>query len=136
MNKNTRNSLSYCGLHCTTCGIHQGEIRKSTENFRQVLRTYGVERIAKKFVDVEPSFEYYENFEKVLDGLANLFGDCSGCFSGDGDPNCAVRECCIKRAPTTCVECIELDTCERLRTSVLFQQCVINTLRVKKKRDQ
>ncbi|MDQ1279889.1 MAG: hypothetical protein QG670_1151 [Thermoproteota archaeon] len=134
LNKKISNSLSYCGMHCTACGIHKGDVRKAVENFQQVLQKYGVERITKKFVDVEPSFKHYESFVEVLNGLANLFGDCSGCFSGDGDPNCSIRVCCIQRAPATCVECIELDTCERLRTSVLAQQCIVNTLRVKKKR--
>ena len=136
MDEDARNSVGYCGLYCSACGIHQGKIRKAVENLQKVLRTYGVDRIALKFVDMESSFKHYEDFEKVLDGLVNLFGDCVGCFAGDGDPNCVIRECCRQRAPATCVDCLELDTCEKLRAAVLFQQCVVNTLKVKKKRSQ
>ncbi len=107
----------------------------AVEDLKRVLDTYGVEKIARKFVDVEPALSHYEDFERVLTSLVDLFGDCSGCFTGDGDPSCPIRECCVQRA-SACVECVELDTCERLRTAVLYQQCIVRTIRAKKNRSR
>lgn len=124
-------SEGYCGL-CHACGIYLGKTRQAAENLQKVIRSYGVDRVALKLVDLEPAFEHYAEFEKVLDGFVRFFGDCSGCFVGDGDPECTVRECCREKAYATCIECHDLDTCERLRGRVLFQQCIINTVKAKK----
>jgi len=128
----THKSLEgYCGL-CNACGIHLGKTRHAAENLQKVIRTYGIDRVALKLVDLEPAFEHYAEFEKVLDSFVKFFSDCNGCLVGDGDPQCTVRECCKQRAYNTCIECLDLDTCERLRGRVLFQQCIINTLKTKK----
>lgn len=131
MIESQRTSGGYCGL-CHACGIYQGKTKQVAENLQKVIRTYGIDRVALKFVDWEPAFKHYAEFEKVLDGLVKLFGDCNGCFAGDGDPECAVRECCRQKAYVGCIECYDLDTCERLRERVLLQHCIINTLKAKK----
>ena len=50
--------------------------------------------------------------------MAKLFGECPGCIAGGGDPNCAIRECCKPKAYTTCAECSEMETCEKLKRLV------------------
>jgi len=63
----------------------------------------------------EQSLQHYAEFEKVMDGLIKLFGECPGCVGGGGDPNCAIRQCCQQKKFTTCVECAEIEKCEKLR---------------------
>ena len=121
-----------CCELCHACGIYLGKTKQAAENLQKVIKTYGVDRVALKLVDLEPSFEHYYEFEKVLDGFVKFFSNCSGCFANDGDPECTVRECCKQRKYVSCIECHDLDECEKLRGRVLFQQCIINTLKAKK----
>ena len=129
MNEIAKNLVGYCGLYCSACGIYQGKIKQTVENLRKAISTYGVDKIALEFVNWEPAFQHYAEFEKVLEGFVKIFGSCSGCVAGGGDPSCMIRDCCKQKAYTTCVECIEMDTCEELRTTALFQRCIIKTLR-------
>ncbi|MFH0896576.1 MAG: hypothetical protein V1850_00810, partial [Candidatus Bathyarchaeota archaeon] len=86
MSENLKEPVCCCGLSCDACGIYQGKIKDAVENLRNVIRTFGIDTIALKFVDLEPAFQHYDEFEKVLDGFTILFGSCQGCFVGDGDP--------------------------------------------------
>jgi hypothetical protein len=77
----------------------------------------------------EPSFQYYSEFEKVMGGLVRLFGECPGCATGGGNPECAIRECCKQKSYTTCVECAELESCEKTKQYGL--QTLTNLRKVK-----
>jgi hypothetical protein len=48
-------------------------------------------------------------------GFVKMFGECPGCLTGGGPPDCAIRECCKPKAYSTCVECVETETCEKLQ---------------------
>ena len=115
LNENSKNLVGYCGLYCGGCGIYQGKIKQAVENLRKIISCYGFDKITSELAKWEPSFQHYTEFENVMDGLVKIFGECPGCINGGGDPNCAVRECCKQKAYTTCVECAEMETCEKLR---------------------
>jgi hypothetical protein len=110
-----RNLVGYCGLYCGACGIYQGKIKQAVENLQKVIKAYGFDKIISELAKWEPAFQHYAEYEKVLDGWVKIFGDCPGCISGGGDPNCAVRECCKEKAYVTCVECTEIEKCEKLQ---------------------
>jgi len=115
MNENPKNLVGHCGLYCGACGIHQGRIKQAVENLRKIISAYGFDKSTSELAKWEPALQHYTEFENVMDGFAKLFGACPGCITGGGDPNCAVRECCKQKAYTTCAECVEIETCEKLQ---------------------
>lgn len=131
MSGNLREPVCCCGLSCDACGIYQGKLKDAAENLRTTIRTFGIDSIALKFVSLEPAFAHYAEFEKVLDGFTKLFANCQGCSIGDGDPHCVIRECCQQKAHNTCIECYDLDDCDKLKTRVLLHHCVMKTLEAK-----
>ena len=107
--------VGYCGLYCGACGIYLGRIEQAVENLRKTISAYGFDKFAPELAKWEPAFQHYTEFENVLNGFVNMFGECPGCIKGGGDPNCAVRECCKQKAYTTCAECGEMETCEKIQ---------------------
>jgi len=115
LTRNPKDLVAYCGLYCGACGIYQGRIRHAVENLRKVIGAYGFDKIAPELAKWEPSLQHYSEFEKVMDGLVKLFGECPACIGDGGDPNCAIRQCCRQKKYATCVECAEMDTCGTLQ---------------------
>ncbi len=115
MKENPPSLVGYCGLYCDACGIRQGRIRQAVENLRKVIGAYGFDKIAPELAKWEPAFQHYAEFEKIMDGWVKLFGECPGCVAGGGDPNCTVRQCCKPKGYNTCVECADMETCEKLQ---------------------
>jgi len=111
----SKNLVGYCGLYCGACGIYQGKIRQAVENLRKIIGYYGFDKISADLAKWEPAFQHYSEFEGVLDGLVKIFGECPTCVAGGGDPSCAIRLCCKPRGFTTCAECAEMETFEKLR---------------------
>jgi len=115
LSKSPRDLVGLCGLYCGACGIYQGRIKQAVENLRKVISAYGFDRMASELANWDPAFKNYAEFEKVLEGFVKLLGECPGCIAGGGDPNCVVRQCCRQKGYATCVECIEMNTCEKLQ---------------------
>lgn len=88
---------------------------QAVENLQKVIEAYGFDKIMPELAKWEPSLQHYSEFENVMRGLVKLFGECPGCLSSGGDPSCAIRECCKQKPYTTCAECIELETCEKVK---------------------
>jgi hypothetical protein len=114
LGKNPKELVGYCGLYCGACGIYQGRIKEAVENLRKVIGAYGFDKIAPELAKWEPSFKHYSEFNDVMNGLVKLFGECPGCVAGGGDPSCVIRQCCQQKSYSTCAECVEMDTCEKL----------------------
>ncbi|UCC33760.1 MAG: DUF3795 domain-containing protein [Candidatus Bathyarchaeota archaeon] len=108
------NLVGYCGLYCNACGIRQEKIKTAVNNLRDIIAHYGFDKMMSEFVQWEPSFKHYNEFDEVMDGLVQLFGDCPGCLQGGGDPNCKVRSCAKQKGYRTCAECNEAGGCEPL----------------------
>lgn len=106
--------VGYCGLYCNACGIRQQKIKTAVDNLRDIIATYGFDKIMPELAKWEPSFKHYKEFDQVMDGLVKLFGECPGCLQGGGDPNCKVRSCAKEKGYRTCAECNETETCEPL----------------------
>lgn len=114
LSDNQKKFVGYCGLYCGACGIYQGRIKQAVENLRKTIYAYGFNKFAPELVKYEPAFQHYVEFEKVLDGFVKTFGECPGCVTDGGDPSCVVRQCCRQKGYVICVECTELDVCEKL----------------------
>ena len=106
--------VGYCGLYCNACGIRQGKIKVAVSNLRNILATYGFDKVMPELANWEPSFKHYNEFDQVMNGLVKMFGACPGCLQGGGDPNCKVRSCAKQKGYRTCAECSEAETCENL----------------------
>lgn len=131
LNETPRNIVGHCGLYCGACGLYQGKLKQAVENLEKAVSTYDFEKIALELTNWEPAFQQYREFAKVLEGfdkIFGIFGNCPGCVAGGGDPTCSIRGCCEQKAYVTCEECIEMDTCEKLRTTH-FQNCFIKALK-------
>jgi len=110
-----RSLIGYCGSYCGACGIYQGRVKQAVENLRKIISYYGFDKMTADLAKWEPAFQHYKEFENVMDGLVKIFGECPACEAGGGDPNCAVRMCCKEKGYTTCAECADLETCEKLQ---------------------
>jgi len=115
MKEGSKNLVGYCGLYCGACGIYQGKIKQAVENLRNIIRAYGFDKFTSELTKWEPAFQHYTEFENVMDGFVKMFGECPGCVMGGGPPDCAIRECCKQKAYTTCAECAETKSCEKLK---------------------
>lgn len=49
---------------------------------------------------------------------ASREGRCEGCRAGGGFAGCRVRLCSLERGFTTCAECQEMESCEKLNNFV------------------
>lgn len=119
MDEKAEKTVGYCGLDCTFCGVFQGRIRQAFENLQKIIVAYDFGKIALELANHNPAFQHYSQFERVLDSFVKIFTDCPGCIARDKYPTCAVRECCKQRSHVTCLECVEMDMCEKLRTMAL-----------------
>jgi len=106
--------VGYCGLYCNACGIRQQKITTAVNNLRGIIAAYGFDKMMPQLANWEPRFKHYNEFDQVMNGLVEFFGDCPGCLQGGGDPNCKVRSCAKRKGYRTCGECAETETCKNL----------------------
>lgn len=92
------NNIAYCGLDCEKCDAYL-----ATKNNDQALR----ERTARLWAEL--------NNASILPEHIN----CEGCRA-DGvktvycESLCAVRRCAVGKGITTCGDCCEVRTCEKI----------------------
>jgi hypothetical protein len=110
----TVNAVGYCGLYCNACSIRQGKIKAAVNNLRDIIAAYQFDKIMPDLANYDPCFKQYDGFKQVMDGFVRVFGDCSGCVQGGGDPNCKVRSCAKLKGYRTCAECAEAKACRKL----------------------
>jgi len=108
------NLVGYCGLYCNACGIRQEKIKTVVNNLRDIISAYGFDKMMPELAKWEPNFKHYKEFNKVMEGLVKMFGDCPSCLQGGGDPNCKVRICAKQKGYRICAECSETEICEYL----------------------
>jgi len=101
----------YCGMYCSACAIHTGEIRAAVSRLRELVDAYELARVVQLF---EGSGDFPQ-FLKVLDSLENTFGTCVGCKAGGGWSDCPMRKCCIEKNFKSCYECCEMPCQEMLK---------------------
>jgi len=117
-----RNLAGHCGLYCGSCPMHQGKFAKAVGDLRGLMAAFGFDKSYSDLAKWEPAFKNYKEFEGVLDGIVRLFGSCPGCMGGGGDPSCAIRTCCRRKAYATCAECAEIDKCEMAKGRVQLEE--------------
>ena len=117
------NTVGYCGLFCGYCC--RGRMKKAASDLLSATRTYSFDKIASVMKVSDPDFQHYSEFEKVLKAMNRFFddfGNCPTCANGGGDPNCVVRICCRGKDHSTCLDCISMDSCEKLVTVVVSRR--------------
>ena len=97
-------SISYCGLDCKTCILHQNLSAKSITNLT-----------LPRDQELESIFPNGNDFGTFLSKLSEHFGHCEGCVTGSGFPDCLVHKCATAKGFATCAECSELPICELIK---------------------
>lgn len=115
--------VGYCGLYCGFCC--RGRLKKAARDLLTTTDTYGFEKIASVLKVSDPDFKNYSESDRVLKAMNRFFdsfGSCPTCANGGGDPNCTVRICCREKAYSTCLDCISMDSCEKLINVVVSKR--------------
>ena len=101
----------YCGLYCSACAIHTGEIKTAVSRLKELVDAYELARVIQLFGGLEG----FPQFLKVLDDLESMFGACVGCKAGGGWSDCPIRKCCVEKGLESCYECDEMPCQELLK---------------------
>jgi len=114
LKENSKSLVGYCGLYCGACAIYQGKIKHAVENLRKLIKAFGFDKFISELSQWNPAFQHYPKFEKVMNALEEMFGECPACLQNGGDPKCQIRLCCRQKGYVTCAECAEMQTCQKL----------------------
>lgn len=105
--------LAYCGFYCGDCLGYTGVVADAAQGLMDVLETYKFDQTAEcVFPD---QLGEYDKFYETLDFMTNL--RCSGiCRQEEDLPfSCEVKNCCIERGFYACYECVDFETCTKLK---------------------
>ncbi len=97
-----KNLIAYCGLYCPSC--YKMVVSEAAESLKHALENTHICGSTN-----EPS----KRFKDELDNLISL--RCPKvCKEGGGNPNCAIRKCCLGKNIAGCWECKDFEKCENL----------------------
>ena len=101
-----KNQIGFCGLWCGSCVVGNGTLKELTRRYEQIIRGYGVNKWGAKDFDGK----------EFMKGLASIQAVpiCQGCLKGDGNDECKIRPCALKKKIVNCTECNEQTTCKNL----------------------
>lgn len=94
--------------------VYQGKVKGHADELGRFLEHHPIGAKAAQLSEEDQSISDFDEFERVLDGLAKQYGSCKGCKDGGGRKDCKVRSCASDRGYTTCVDCIRMVNCELL----------------------
>jgi hypothetical protein len=94
-----RKYIGYCGLYCELCS----ERNRLPKQARELLTTLK----RGEFEEWGPGFKEYDHFWKLLNQFADLKEDMCCKTKKCGHPQCAIRNCAIKKNIEACAFCDE-----------------------------
>jgi hypothetical protein len=102
--------IAPCGLYCGKCLAYpDSPISRLSRQLKEELG--GFASIAARFASMDPAFNGFPEFERILDRFAR--GGCSGCRTGEClFAHCLVKECVRERSVDFCFQCTEFP-CDR-----------------------
>ncbi len=102
--------IAPCGLDCSKClAFEEGDVRKNASELKKLLGN-NFSGYASRFAGMNPVFEGYAEFARLLEYLAS--GTCGGCRKeGCLFGACRVRDCVREKGVDYCFEC-SLFPCE------------------------
>jgi len=103
--------IAPCGLNCGQCLVYEGgQIRRLSQDLADALGP-NFAAYAQRFTGLDPVFENYPAFEKLLSFLAQ--GTCRTCRQGEClFAPCQVRTCVQERGVDFCFQCPDFP-CDR-----------------------
>lgn len=109
-------NCAYCGLYCEDCPNRKGVIADLARDLRKELRRYRFDKTAELLSSHSffKSFSKYSDCYEVLGAMVKLRCNRS-CRNGGGNPSCKIRSCVKKKQIAGCWECIEFESCEKLK---------------------
>lgn len=122
------NYIGYCGLYCNACRIRQGKMKEAVNNLRDIIASFGFDKIMPDLAKWEPSFQHYDGFKQVMDGLVKTFGYCPGCLENGGSPDCKIRSCAKQKGYRTCTKCAEAKSCQKLEPERKHFELALQTI--------
>jgi len=127
---NVRERLAPCGLHCGKCfAFTDGEIHHAAVQLKKYLGNF--EPYAQRFaVLLDPVFEKYAEFKKMLDYLAEA--ECGGCRKEKCKfyKNCKVRSCAMEKQVDFCCRCPKFPCAETGLDGDLYRRHVAINQRI------
>lgn len=123
--ENVKHQIGYCGIWCGSCVVGNGVLLELTKRYEAIIKGYALEEWAPKDFD----------FKEFMKGLESIQGLplCRGCLKGDGNPECKIRACALKKKINDCSECDQSTECkniealEKLRTGALRAGLLVKT---------
>jgi hypothetical protein len=109
--------LSYCGLHCGTCHVRNGEVVDRATALVAELKAMRFEKWGPALARMKPrEFAAFRHAREALDVLAAWHAmRCEkACRNGGGSADCAIRECCKANRRLGCWECDQAEQCSTL----------------------
>ncbi|MDD2517078.1 MAG: DUF3795 domain-containing protein [Thermovirgaceae bacterium] len=121
--------IAPCGLDCSKClAFEEGDIRKNASELKKLLGK-NFSGYASRFAGMNPAFEGYAEFARLLEYLAT--GPCGGCRKESclfGE--CRVRDCVREKGVDYCCECPQFPCEEHGLPEGLRQRWEANNLRI------
>ena len=109
--------LSFCGLHCGTCFIRNGQVADHATDLLAELRAMRFEAWGPQLAELnQKEFGAFRHARPTLEVLAAWNGmRCEkSCRRGGGSADCKIRECCKTNQRSGCWECERAEGCETL----------------------
>jgi len=121
--------IAPCGLDCGKClAFEEGDIRKNASELKKLLGK-NFSGYASRFAGMNPAFEGYAEFARLLEYLAS--GTCGGCrkqgclFGG-----CRLRDCVREKVVDYCIKCAQFPCEEHGFPEGLRQRWEVNNRRI------
>jgi len=109
--------LSYCGLHCETCYVRNGQIADHAMALLAEFKAMRFEKWGPPLARMNPGeFAAFRHTQDALGVLEAWDAMRCGkpCRSGGGSADCKIRECCKASHRLGCWECGQAEQCETL----------------------
>lgn len=109
--------LSFCGLHCGTCWLRNGNVAEHATDLLAELKAMRFEAWGPAQADLNrKECGAFQHAQQALDVLAawNHMRCEKSCRSGGGSAECKIRQCCKTSQRAGCWECERAETCEIL----------------------
>ncbi|MFX1367967.1 MAG: DUF3795 domain-containing protein [Promethearchaeota archaeon] len=111
----SRVGVSYCGLYCPGCGLHENNCGKGKSEANHQKSSAIAKSGATTMFPADDEAKYLGSLRNFIGELRKTLKSCPGCKNGGGPTDCRVQECASDRGYNTCLDCLRLATCDKFQ---------------------